>query len=229
MANFIKRHKAAECKFWFIFVSPHYSDLYIMCSMTIKYTLAVIAILLSATQLFADSSHSHTSPYAGQESRSIKSLSADDIAELKRGSGWGLAKAAELNGLPGPAHLLELQRDISLTAAQVAAIKALHQDMQTQAIDQGERLIALEAELESHFQNRTITDAILQGFLEQIADARRNLRYIHLSAHLKTPDILSQDQIENYNALRGYGQGDPCANVPKGHIAFLWRRHNGCG
>jgi len=28
--------------------------------------------------------------------------------------------------------------------------------------------------------------------------------------------------------LRGYG-GDPCANVPAGHNAEMWRRHNNCG
>jgi hypothetical protein len=48
-------------------------------------------------------------PYAGQDARDIKSLSAEDIAELRRGGGWGFAKSAELNGMPGPAHLLELK------------------------------------------------------------------------------------------------------------------------
>ena len=51
------------------------------------------------------SKESYRSPYAGQENRQIKSLSANDIQELKRGGGWGLAKAAELNGLPGPAQV----------------------------------------------------------------------------------------------------------------------------
>ena len=53
------------------------------------------------------SSHHGASPYAGEEARAIKSLSADDIAELQRGGGRGLAKPAELNGVPGPAHLLD--------------------------------------------------------------------------------------------------------------------------
>src|SRR4051812_39523929 len=64
-------------------------------------------------------------PYAGQDARDIKSLSAEDIAELRRGGGWGFAKAAELNGMPGPAHLLELKDQIGLTPDQVAAVQAI--------------------------------------------------------------------------------------------------------
>lgn len=40
------------------------------------------------------------------QSRAIKSLSDNDIKELRRGGGWGLALAAELKGMPGPADLL---------------------------------------------------------------------------------------------------------------------------
>ena len=41
-------------------------------------------------------------PYAGQQTRAIKALSDDDIAALRAGEGMGMAKAAELNGYPGP-------------------------------------------------------------------------------------------------------------------------------
>jgi len=41
-----------------------------------------------------------SSPYAGQETREIRTLSEEDIRQLQKGEGWGLAKAAELNGLP---------------------------------------------------------------------------------------------------------------------------------
>jgi len=41
-----------------------------------------------------------STPYAGQQARSIKALSADDVAALLKGEGMGMAKAAELNGYP---------------------------------------------------------------------------------------------------------------------------------
>ncbi len=69
---------------------------------------ALISTALLATIWIqvATAGQEHASKYSGQEKRTIKSLSPDDIAELERGGGWGLAKAAELNGLPGPAHLI---------------------------------------------------------------------------------------------------------------------------
>jgi hypothetical protein len=168
------------------------------------------------------------SKYAGQQTRTIKSLSPDDIAELKRGGGWGLARAAELNGVPGPAHLFEMKAQIPLRGDQVAAITKIYREMKAEAIEQGQKLIETERALESHFKNRTITDAILRSSLVVNSGARMALRYIHLGTHLKTPAILSPAQIAKYNSLRGYSDPGSCANIPAGHDAKMWRRHNGC-
>ena len=189
----------------------------------------IFMILLLFTAAQADQiQHSHTSKYVGQETQLIKSLTPEDIAELKRGGGWGLAKTAELNGLPGPAHLLEIEKEIRLNDAQVTEIAKIHNRMKNQAIQQGERLIALELELEKHFQNHTINNTILRSSLDAIGETRKELRYIHLSAHLATANILSQEQIEKYNILRGYTDPNPCLNIPDGHDAEMWRKHQGC-
>lgn len=87
--------------------------------------LSIAAFLLMAGSTEAQHvEHKHHTPYMGEERRAIKSLSEEDIAELRRGGGWGLAKAAELNGLPGPLHLLELRDEIALVPEQIAAILA---------------------------------------------------------------------------------------------------------
>nr|WP_321458157.1 hypothetical protein [uncultured Cohaesibacter sp.] len=169
------------------------------------------------------------SKYAGQEKRDIKSLSDDDIAELRRGGGWGLAKAAELNGVPGPTHLLELKDKIPLDAEQVEKLQALYDKMTEEAKAQGESFISLEAKLNEEFRSGIINDGLLQTSLGYIEEARRKLRYIHLSAHLQTLKILTTEQIAQYNHLRGYdAMDDVCANVPEGHDATLWRKHNDC-
>jgi hypothetical protein len=54
-----------------------------------------LVALLSGTSLAQ-------SPYAGMQTRPIKALSAEQVADLKAGRGMGLAMAAELNGYPGP-------------------------------------------------------------------------------------------------------------------------------
>ena len=160
-----------------------------------KVALALPLLILGFAVQASGTHRSHVSNYAGQAKLAIKSLSPDDIAELKRGGGWGLAKAAELNGVPGPAHLLKLKDEISLSDAQVSAITEIFEGMKVQAIKQGERLITLERELENHFRNRTITGSILRSSLEAIAETRMELRYIHLATHLRTPEILSPGQI----------------------------------
>ena len=89
-------------------------------------------------------------------------------------------------------------------------------------------LIALEKELNNHFANRTITNELLVQILQKIAQVHGQLRYVHLSTHLKTPDILKSEQITIYNKLRGYSSDDPCENVPKGHDPTMWKKHHNC-
>jgi hypothetical protein len=172
-----------------------------------KHFLLSFSILLVASNAQAassDHSHDHKTKYSGEEKRAVKSLSATDIAELRRGGGWGLAKAAELNGVPGPAHLLELTDQIPLDPSQVEKITRLFHNMKRQAMEKGERLIALEQDLENHFVAGTINKETLRIALEAIGRTRSELRYIHLATHLETPKILSHHQIKKYNILRGY-------------------------
>lgn len=171
--------------------------------MRICLATAIATLALTAT-FPANAAPEHHSHYTGQHHRAIKSLSPEDLSELRRGGGWGLAKAAELNGMPGPAHLLELKDEIALTPDQITAIEGLFLDMQRQAITAGEELIRLEQQLDHAFKSRQITDQGLRDLLSHIARVREELRYIHLSTHLKTPEILTAAQIDKYNILRGY-------------------------
>jgi len=177
---------------------------------------------------YSASEHSNKSKYVGQEKREIKSLSESDIEELENGKGWGFAKAAELNGVPGPVHLLEMKKEIRLSSEQIQKIEAIYQKMKKQAIPLGLGLIELERRLNNHFANRTITDNLLHELLGEIVQVRKKLRYTHLSAHLKTPDILTHEQITLYNELRGYSSNNPCKNIPEGHDPAMWKKHNNC-
>jgi len=148
-----------------------------------------------------------SSPYAGQQHRAIKSLSPADIATLRKGGGWGFAKAAELNGLPGPVHVLELADKLALSANQKAQITQVFDRMRLAAVPLGRQLIAQERRLDRLFATRRITPKLLQGLVRQIGETRAALRTVHLAAHLETPKILSAHQIARYNRLRGYGKG----------------------
>jgi len=188
----------------------------------------MLIFALLPVSAFSSEGDPFKSSYVGQENREIKSLSETDIVELTNGKGWGLAKAAELNGVPGPAHLLEMKEEISLSPEQTKEIEILYQEMQKQAIPLGINLIEYERELNNHFANKTITEELLHAIIEQIAQAQKQLRYVHLSTHLKTPKILTAEQIDLYNQLRGYFSNDPCKNIPEGHDPEMWKRHNNC-
>jgi hypothetical protein len=139
------------------------------------------------------------------EGREIKSLSDDDLDDLRRGAGWRLALSAELNGIPGPAHLLELKDQLGLSADQVAAIDEIFGQMQGEAKEAGARFIVAEAEIEAAFRAGDLSPERLRSLIDASAGARAELRYIHLSRHLETPPLLSNEQIARYNVLRGYG------------------------
>lgn len=190
------------------------------------HSLLALSLSLPMTA-FAQHNHAARSPYAGMQDRAIKSLSDADMEELRRGGGWGLALPAELNGAPGPAHLLELKDEIPLEHDQVQKAQALVDDMRKVAIPVGERLIAAETAIETAFAAGTIQDATLRQLLADAESARSELRFIHLSQHYKTLQFLTPVQIERYKVLRGYAV-DPCANVPEGHNPAMHRRHMGC-
>ena len=190
--------------------------------------IALVVVPLSSLMLLASSEPAYKSKYIGQEKRDIKSLSEEDIKELKAGAGWGLAKAAELNGLPGPKHILEMKQEIDLTAKQEKMVIALYNKMNKAAISLGNKLIEYEEELNYRFADRNIDEKTLDELLEKISETYKSLRFTHLSAHLQTPSILTESQIRKYNKLRGYSSDDPCENVPKGHDPIMWRKHNNC-
>lgn len=74
------------------------------------------------------------SPYAGEQSRSIKSLSQQETADYLSGKGMGFAKAAELNGYPGPGHVLELADKLALSPTQKGQDRrGIRQDATTSA------------------------------------------------------------------------------------------------
>lgn len=193
--------------------------------------LLLVPVLFSCPSVYAQSntgSSQHLSEYAGQETRAVKSLSEDDIKELLNGEGWGLAKVAELNGIPGPRHILDMGDEIDLNENQRSQIEILYNVMKEDATALGIKYVDLEKQLNESFANRDIDEAKLKDLLMQLAHVSYELRYAHLIAHLRTNEILSVDQVDKYNRLRGYNSADPCENIPEGHDAELWKKHNNC-
>lgn len=165
-----------------------------------KAVLNVLAGLLLSMAVHSASSSS----YAGEELRRIKSLADQEVQGYLAGHGMGLAKAAELNGYPGPKHVLDLAQELALSAEQIQATTKLFEEMQSQASDLGKKIVALEQELDQHFSNQTISEKLLNSLVLEIGRYKASLRETHLRAHLQQIALLTKQQVQRYIQLRGY-------------------------
>ena len=163
-------------------------------------TIALAALAL----MFGISHAADRSPYEGEELRSIKSLTSQEIKSLQSGGGMGFAKLAELNHYPGPKHVLELADDLDLTTSQVAETNALFEEMQLNAIGLGKELLEAEMALDQDFSKGAVSAETLEGALLRIGEIRAQLRYVHLEAHIRQQRLLTTDQISKYDESRGY-------------------------
>lgn len=148
------------------------------------------------------------SPYVGEERRVIKSLSEKQVSGYLEGAGLGLARAAELNGYPGPRHVLDMADDLELTPDQRQRTEALFLQMQADAITTGEAIVRAERHLDDLFSSKSVDTESLAAATERIGVLQGKLRAIHLAAHLQQTKILTSVQRTRYGHLRGYGHGD---------------------
>lgn len=144
------------------------------------------------------------SPYVGTQSHDVKALSPAEMEDLLAGRGMGYAKAAELNGYPGPAHVLELADSIELSARQRMDTQAIFDRMAAAARTVGPLLIDAERALDSSFRDRNVDTESLARAVEIIARLEGELRRIHLQAHIEQTAVLTAPQIAQYAMERGY-------------------------
>lgn len=163
--------------------------------------ITTLALFLALASLGGCAGHSH---YAGMESRDIKALSAPDIEGFRAGRGMSLALAAELNGYPGPLHVLELKDKLELTQSQHTATQELFGRMKAAAVAAGEEFVNAERDLDRLFARKSANQQQLAEALARVAQAQAKLRGTHLQAHLEQVRILTPEQITKYNKLRGY-------------------------
>ena len=123
----------------------------------------------------------------------------------------GGALAAELNGYPGPLHVLEHADALALSSEQRSKVQALFAAMKNETQPLGLRIVTKEEELDASFASHRITPSDLQGLTASIGELQGQLRGAHLKYHLLTLDALTGEQLTRYAVLRGY------SSVPSGH------------
>jgi Spy/CpxP family protein refolding chaperone len=176
--------------------------------------LIILGVDFSTHSLYAQNSlhsghviNNTISKYTGQENRTIKSLSPEDIESLQTGTGdafGGMAKLAELNGYPGPRHVLDLANELKMSNEQKENITTIYDNMKIKSVELGQEILNVEKIANEEFINKTITDSQMKQLIFKSSEIYGQLRYAHLSTHLKMLAILTPEQVNLYNNLRGY-------------------------
>jgi Spy/CpxP family protein refolding chaperone len=175
--------------------------------------LLPILLLAAAPALAQPHQHQHhhappaaapAQPYAGLERRAIKALSAQQVEDLRAGRGMALALAAELNGYPGPMHVLDHADALRLTPQQRGRAEALRHAMSAEARTIGARIVSLEEELDALFAGGEADAGRLAALTAALGGLQGRLREVHLATHIAMRDALTPDQRRAYARLRGY-------------------------
>lgn len=116
----------------------------------------------------------------------------------------GLSLPAELNGYPGPKHVLELADGLGLTPVQRQKTTELFNLMKVEAVTLGARLITEEQALESLFTATGATLDATKQAVDAVARTQGELRFVHLKYHLLMAAALTPAQSRRYAELRGY-------------------------
>jgi len=167
---------------------------------------AAISALAAAPA--AASAQDAASPYASYRDRPIKALSQAQVDDLLAGGGMGLALTAELNGLPGPLHAIELADSLGLSAAQRERVARIRARMLDAATELGRRIVEAEAAFDENVRERRLRPAELEAHASVLGGMWGRLRAIHLTAHFEMMDVLSPAQVARYQELRGYHGAD---------------------
>jgi Spy/CpxP family protein refolding chaperone len=143
-------------------------------------------------------------PYAGEQSREIKALSAQEVKQYLSGAGMGYARAAELNHFPGPTHTLELADKLGLTAQQRDGIARLMDAHKAEARAIGAKVVESERTLDALFRSGKPGRDALADAVRAAAVAAGEYRLSHLETHRRTRALLTPEQVARYDELRGY-------------------------
>lgn len=129
-------------------------------------------------------------------------LSPQQVEGLLAGRGMGLSMPAEMNGKPGPLHVLEHADALGLSEAQRRIAAELVAGMKATAIPLGQEMVTGETRLDAAFAATSTDAAAAKAMVTEIAALQGRLRWVHLEAHLAMAAALTPEQTARYRQLR---------------------------
>lgn len=172
-------------------------------SIALSVTLVLAAAAPAAAQ---HSGHRHdTGPVADGHLKA--QACADEFeAVVRDGRGFGMAFAADQSGYPGPMHVLELKDRLGLDVGQETRVREVMHAMFSESRPKGARLLDAEARLRRLFASGTADERAVRASVAEVEQARAEVRLVHLLAHLKTRELLTESQRRAYQEARWPGR-----------------------
>jgi Spy/CpxP family protein refolding chaperone len=147
-------------------------------------------------------SHEPGAPGASAGHQRAEACAQEFDSVVREGRGFGMAFAADQNGYPGPMHVLELKERLALTPEQQTRMQALMDGMFAQARPAGARLLEAEQRLRALFAEGGANEAAVRSAVAEVERRRAEVRLVHLLTHLRTRDLLTDQQRAVYHAAR---------------------------
>lgn len=173
-------------------------------------TICVSASLAALLVASAMPAGAQQTPQSGHKGGGPQSMQMREHRSLMQGRGMGMARIADVNGYPGPMHVLQHAEALELSEEQRAQTAEIRDRVRNEAPAIGEQIVAAEKRLEAMFAEGEVEPAAMDALLSEIADLRARFRSVHLTAHLDQARVLTEAQIEQYMELRksGRNQGE---------------------
>ena len=169
-----------------------------------KIVVAVAVMVLTTSVVAADAQHGAGHSAAGGAPHHVIVQTYEKAFEenIATGRGFGMAFAADQNGYPGPLHVLELKDRLKLTADQEARVQTMLAAMFAESRPKSARLLEDEARLRQLFAGGRADEAAVRAAVADVERARAEVRLVHLMFHLKTREVLTDEQRRLYHEAR---------------------------
>jgi Spy/CpxP family protein refolding chaperone len=161
-------------------------------------SIIVAALLMTGGALAQHGGQQHGQ---GQGHQAAKACIDEFNQVVGEGRGFGLGFAADQNGYPGPMHVLELKDRLRLTADQEAKVREVRAAVLAD-LPKSTRLLEAERRLERLFAQGAATEPAVRAAVAEVEQARTEVRLVHLLAHVRARDLLTEEQRRIYHEAR---------------------------
>jgi Spy/CpxP family protein refolding chaperone len=170
----------------------------------IKTVVAIGAVGLAAIATPAWTQHGAHGPgsHGAEGHRGAQACATEFDKVVGEGRGFGMAFAADQNGYPGPMHVLELGPRLALTPEQETALHAMMQSMFAESRPKSVALLEAERRLVRVFAGGRADEPTVRAAVAEVEHLRGELRLVHLLTHLRTRDLLTDEQRRMYHEAR---------------------------